>query len=125
MEVIKTENAPAAIGPYSQGVKVGNLVFFSGQIPLRPDGTMVEGDILAQITQVLENLSALLKVAGGSFDNVVKSTMFLIDLADFQVANETYAKYFSGEKKPARSTIQVAALPKGAQVEIECVVYVP
>lgn len=124
MEIISSENAPQAIGPYSQGVKVGNFVFFSGQIPLKPDGTMVEGDILAQITQVLENLSALLKAAGGSFDSVLKSTMFLTDLADFQVANETYAKYFSGEKKPARSTIQVAALPKGSKVEIECIAFI-
>lgn len=124
MEIISSENAPQAIGPYSQGVKVGNFVFFSGQIPLKPDGTMVEGDILAQITQVLENLSTLLKAAGGSFDNVLKSTMFLTDLADFQVANETYAKYFSGEKKPARSTIQVAALPKGSRVEIECIAFI-
>ena len=125
MEVIKTENAPAAIGPYSQGIKAGNLVFFSGQIPLKPDGTMVEGDAVVQVTQVLQNISALLKAVGATFDNVVKCTMFLVDLADFQSVNEVYASFFSGENKPARSTIQVAALPKGSKVEIECVVYIP
>ncbi|MFA6171646.1 MAG: RidA family protein [Patescibacteria group bacterium] len=117
-QVISSGNAPKAVGPYSQGIKSGEFLFLSGQIPLRPDGSLVEGDIEAQAAQVLENIKALLSEAGMGFQNVVKSTMFLADLADFQKANEVYAKYFT-EPYPARVTIQVAGIPKGARIEIE------
>lgn len=121
MEVVQTAQAPAAIGPYSQAVKNGSFVFCSGQIPLRVDGSLVEGDIKEQAHQVFTNLKAVLEAAGSDFSKVLKSTMFLVDLDDFAVVNEIYATYFTGDIKPARSTIQVAALPKGAKVEVECI----
>lgn len=118
--IITTPDAPAAIGPYSQAVRCGNLLFASGQIPLRPDGTMVEGDIKAQTRQVLENLAAVLRAAGSSPARAVKTTVFMIDLAEFQAMNEVYAGFF-GDQPPARATVQVAALPRGARVEIEMI----
>lgn len=125
--VISTEAAPAAIGPYSQAVRVGELVFLSGQIPLDPkSGEMVGGqDVRAQTERVMENLAAVLAAAGTSFANVVKTTIFLTDLGDFAAVNEIYGKRFQGGAPPARATVQVAALPRGAKVEIEMIAAVP
>lgn len=120
-EIISTENAPGAIGPYSQAVKAGNMVFCSGQIPIDPQtGEFVSNEIGAQTEQVLKNLSAVLKAAGTGFNSVVKTTVFLIDMNDFAAMNEVYAKYFS-ENNPARATVQAARLPRDARVEIECI----
>jgi 2-iminobutanoate/2-iminopropanoate deaminase len=120
-ETVATDKAPAAIGPYSQAVKFGNMVFTSGQIPLDPaTGKLVEGDITVQAEQVLTNLSALLTESGSSIDKVIKTTCFLTNLDDFQTFNEIYARYF-GEGQPARSTVQVSRLPAGAIVEVECI----
>ncbi len=121
MRTISTPNAPAAIGPYSQAQISGNYLFTSGQIPLVP-GTMemVTGSIEAQAEQVLKNLSAVLATAGTGWDRVVKTTVFLADLADFAAFNAVYEKAL-GAAKPARSTVQVAALPRGAKVEIELI----
>ncbi len=121
MTPILTSEAPAAVGPYSQAMQAGNLVFLSGQIPLDPaTGVLVGEDIAEQTEQVLKNVQAVLQAAGLGFSNVIKSTIFLVDLGHFEVVNKLYAQYF-GEHRPARSTIQVVALPKGARVEIECV----
>jgi len=125
MKLINSPEAPAAVGPYSHAVQVGNVMFCSGQIPLDPESMkIVDGGIEAQTKQVLSNISALLATVGASFDNVVKNTVFLTDLGDFAVMNDLYAAAF-GDHKPARSTIQVAALPLGACVEIECIVELP
>ncbi len=118
---ISTELAPAAIGPYSQAIKADNLLFCSGQIPLLPDGSLVEGGIREQTLQVMANLKAVIEAAGGSFAQIVKTTIYLIDLSDFAVVNEIYGKDFT-ENPPARATVQVAALPKGVQVEIDAIV---
>lgn len=118
MKMIHTDLAPAAIGPYSQGVLVNNLFFSSGQIPLRADGTLVIGDIKEQTRQVFQNLNAVLTAAGASFDTVVKATVFIKNMDDFAAVNEVYGEYFSTHK-PARSTVEVARLPKDALVEIE------
>jgi len=118
-KIIQTEQAPAAVGPYSQAVQAGNMIFTSGQIPLDPKtGQVVSQDVAEQAEQVLKNLRTVLNAAGADFKDVVKCTVFLTDLANFKTVNELYAKHF-GEARPARSTIQVAALPMGAQVEIE------
>lgn len=123
-EIISTENAPSAIGPYSQAVKTGNMVFVSGQIPIDPKtGEFVSNEVAEQTEQVLKNLSAVLEAAGSSLNNVVKTTVFLADMNDFATMNEIYAKYFN-ENKPARATVQAARLPKDARVEIECVAVV-
>lgn len=123
-EIIATENAPGAIGPYSQAVKAGNMVFCSGQIPIDPaTGEFVSEDAAEQTEQVLKNLSAVLEAAGTSLNNVVKTTVFLADMNDFAAMNEVYAKYFS-ENKPARATVQAARLPRDCRVEIECVAIV-
>jgi 2-iminobutanoate/2-iminopropanoate deaminase len=120
-QVIATDEAPKAIGPYSQAIASGDLVFTSGQIPLDPrTQEMVKGDIRAQAERVMENLRGVLQAAGTSFGQVVKTTIFLADLADFAAVNEVYGKRFTGSP-PARSTVQVAALPKGARVEIEMI----
>ena len=121
MQVIQTPNAPAAIGPYSQAMVVGDLLFTSGQIPLRADGTLVDGDITVQTTQVLANLKAIIEAAGASLSKVVKTTVFLKNLDDFVVMNGIYAEAF-GSHTPARSTVQVAKLPRDALVEIEAIV---
>jgi 2-iminobutanoate/2-iminopropanoate deaminase len=121
--VVETAKAPKAIGPYSQAVRTsaGELVFTSGQIPLDPNtGALVEGDIVHMTQRVLDNLGAVLEASGCTFADVVKSTIFLVDLADFAKVNDTYGQCFSAAP-PARSTVQVAALPKGARVEIEMV----
>jgi 2-iminobutanoate/2-iminopropanoate deaminase len=120
-EIISTNEAPAAIGPYSQAVRTGRFLFCSGQIPLDPkSGEIVSGDIKAQTRRVMDNVAAVLKAEGLSFDNIVKTTIFLTDLADFQTVNEIYGSYFK-QNPPARSTVQVAALPRGANVEIEVI----
>jgi 2-iminobutanoate/2-iminopropanoate deaminase len=121
--VIHTDQAPKAIGPYSQAVAVpaGRMVFLSGQIPLDPaTGELIPGDVSAQTTQVMKNLGAVLTAAGLSFDHVVRCTIFLADLADFGVVNGIYGKAFPGSP-PARATVQVAALPRGARVEIDAI----
>ncbi len=120
-KIISTSDAPAAIGPYSQAVRSGRLLFCSGQIPLDPkSGQIVSGDIEAQTRRVLDNIAAVLRAEGLAFDNVVKTTIFLTDLGDFQTVNEIYGSYFKQEP-PARSTVQVSALPKGAKLEIEVI----
>jgi 2-iminobutanoate/2-iminopropanoate deaminase len=121
--VIKPAGAPAAVGPYNQAVRAGDLLFCAGQIPIDPaTGNLVSGDIRIQTQRVLENVKAILEDQKLAFGNVVKSTVYLANLADFAGMNEVYARYFSGDF-PARSTVQVAALPKGAGVEIEVVAH--
>lgn len=121
IEVIQTSAAPGAIGPYSQAIKSGNLVFLSGQIPLDPlNMTLVEGGVREQTIQVFENLAAVATASGGSLKNAVKVTIYLTDLGNFPVVNEIMASYFS-EPYPARATIGINALPKGAAVEIDAV----
>jgi 2-iminobutanoate/2-iminopropanoate deaminase len=117
---IATNEAPAAIGPYSQAIALGNLIFTSGQIPLAADGQLVEGGIAEQTHQVFRNLQAVLAEAGASFQDVVKATVFLKDMNQFSTVNEIYASYF-GDHKPARSTVEVARLPKDVFVEIELI----
>ena len=120
MKIIATNNAPAAIGPYSQGMIVGNLVYTSGQIPLDPvSGELVGSNITEQAEQVMKNLSAVLEAAGTSFDNAVKTTCFIADMADFAEFNAVYAKYITSA--PARSCVAVKTLPKGALVEVEVI----
>jgi len=123
-ETISTENAPGAIGPYSQAVKAGNMVYCSGQIPIDPaTGEFVSSDVAEQTRQVLKNLSAVLEAAGSNLNNVVKTTVFLADMNDFTAMNEIYAEFFS-DNKPARATVQAARLPRDARVEIDCIALV-
>ena len=123
-QIISTENAPKAIGPYEQAIRVGDFVYASGQIPLDPaTGNLVEGEIKVQTRRALENLKAVLEAAGSSLDRVVKTTVFLKNIADFAAMNEVYAEYL-GAAKPARSTVAVADLPRGALVEIDLVAVV-
>jgi len=118
---VQTDSAPKAIGPYSQAIKANGLVFASGQIPLDPASMqIVEGGIREQTERVMNNLSAVLQAAGSSFDRVVKTTVFLTDLADFAEMNETYGRFF-GEAPPARSTVQVSRLPRDVRVEIDLI----
>jgi 2-iminobutanoate/2-iminopropanoate deaminase len=120
-ETISTDRAPGAIGPYSQAIKVGDLVFCSGQIPIDPvTGEFVSQDVAEQTKQVLKNLSAVLEAAGSSLGKVVKTTVFLADMGDFAAMNDVYAEFFS-ENKPARATVQAARLPRDARVEIDCI----
>jgi 2-iminobutanoate/2-iminopropanoate deaminase len=121
LDVIHTDNAPAALGPYSQAIKSGSMLFVSGQIPLVP-ATMelVEGDVKAQTAQSLENLKAVLKESGADFSNVVKTTVFIKDMDQFGDINSVYAEYF-GDNKPARACVEVARLPKDVLVEIEAI----
>lgn len=120
-ETISTNNAPGAIGPYSQAIKAGDLVFCSGQIPIDPvTGEFVSDVVAEQTEQVLKNLDAVLQAAGTSLDNVVKTTVFLADMNDFAEMNDVYGRYFS-ENKPARATVQAARLPRDAKVEIDCI----
>jgi 2-iminobutanoate/2-iminopropanoate deaminase len=117
---VHTEHAPKAIGPYSQAIRAGGLIFCAGQIPLDPANMqLVEGDIEAQTRRVLQNLAAVLAAAGSGLDRVVKTTVFLQDMGDFARMNAVYGQFFTGTP-PARSTVQVAGLPRGARVEIEC-----
>ena len=119
--IIHTDAAPAAIGPYSQAVKAGDLVFCSGQIALVPGTTeLAQGGVAEQTRQAMKNLAAVLEAAGSSLDGVLKTTIFLTDLGDFAVVNEVYGSFF-GDAPPARATIQVAALPLGSRVEVEAV----
>ncbi len=121
MRAIASANAPAAIGPYSQAISAGGFVFCSGQIPLDPaTGALVTGDIGVQTERVMKNLAAVLEAAGVTFANVVRTTIFLVDMNDFAAVNEVYGKWFK-DVPPARATVQVAALPKGARVEIDAV----
>ena len=120
MNVISTSNAPKAIGPYSQAIVVNDMIFTSGQIALRPDGSFVDGDVEAQAKQVLENLQAVLEAAESSLQKVVKTTIFLANMDDFAAVNAIYGTFF-GEHKPARSTVGVKTLPKNALVEIEAI----
>lgn len=120
-EVISTSNAPGAVGPYSQGIKTGNLFFFSGQIPIDPAiGKLVEGDVTAQAEQACKNVVALLQSQGLTTDNVVKATVFITDMGTFAAVNEVYKKYFAAPF-PARSCVEVSKLPLGALVEIEVI----
>ena len=120
--IMNTENAPAPIGPYNQAVKSGHLLYTSGQIPIDPaTGVLVVGGVREQAIQVLENLKAVLEGAGGTLEDVIKTTVFLADMADFPEVNTIYAEYFAADNAPARSTIQVAALPLGSLIEIELV----
>jgi 2-iminobutanoate/2-iminopropanoate deaminase len=119
-EAISTPAAPAAIGPYSQATVTPSMVYTSGQIPLLPDGSLLEGDVTVQARQVLENLKALLTAAGSDLDRVLKTTVFLKDMEDFAAMNAVYSEYFSAPY-PARSTVQVAKLPRDVRVEIEAV----
>ena len=120
-EIVSTDNAPGAIGPYSQAIKAGGMVFCSGQIPIDPaTGNLVSDVVSEQTEQVLKNLSEVLKAAGTSLDGVVKTTVFLADMNDFAEMNEVYGKFFS-DNKPARATVQAARLPRDAKVEIECI----
>lgn len=120
-EIISTDKAPAAIGPYSQAVRYGNLVFISGQIPINPlTGEVVPGDSKSQATQVLKNLEAVLEAAGSSLDKVVKTTVFIKDMNEFGPVNDVYAGFFKS-RQPARSTVEVARLPRDVKVEIEAI----
>lgn len=120
-EIVSTKKAPAAVGPYSQGVRVGDFVFTAGQVPLDPEtGRLVEGGIEEQTRQVMQNLSQVLEAAGSSLADVVKTTIFVTDIGDFATVNQVYGSFFAADP-PARSTVQVAALPLGARVEIETV----
>ncbi|HBT47030.1 MAG TPA: reactive intermediate/imine deaminase [Peptococcaceae bacterium] len=123
--VITTDQAPAAIGPYSQGIKVGNLIFTSGQIPLDPaTGQIVDGGVAEQAARVMENLKAVLAAAGAGLEHVVKTTVYIKDMKDFGVVNEVYGRYFT-EEPPARSCVEVARLPKDVLLEIEAIAVVP
>ena len=122
-QVIQTSNAPAAIGPYSQALIHGNMLYASGQIPINPEnGQVVEGDIKVQTLQVMKNISAILEAAGISFTDVIKTTCFIKDMNDFAAFNEIYAEYFTG--KPARSCVEVARLPKDVLCEVEIIAFV-
>ncbi|MDQ0999952.1 2-iminobutanoate/2-iminopropanoate deaminase [Neobacillus niacini] len=123
MKVVQTNQAPAAIGPYSQGIIVNNLFYSSGQIPLTAEGVMIQGGIKEQTHQVFKNLDAVLTAAGASFETVVKATVFIKSMDDFAAINEVYGEYFS-TNKPARSCVEVARLPKDALVEIEVIALV-
>ncbi|MGD9562274.1 MAG: RidA family protein [Pyrinomonadaceae bacterium] len=123
-QVISTENAPGAIGPYSQAIKAGSMIFCSGQIPIDPGtGDFVSGGVAEQTEQVFINLKAVLAAAGASLDDVVKTTVFLADMNEFAAMNDVYARHFT-DNKPARATVQAARLPRDARVEIECVAVV-
>jgi 2-iminobutanoate/2-iminopropanoate deaminase len=121
MKIVQTPHAPAAIGPYAQGVIIGNVLYTSGQIALRPDGSLNEGDVVEQTKQVLANLQAIIEAAGGHLQQVVKTTVFLKNLDDFAAMNQVYGEAF-GSHTPARSTVQVAKLPRDVLVEIEAIV---
>ena len=125
MKAVRSDSAAAAIGPYSQAVRAGQFLFVSGQIPLDPStGQLVSDDIREQAHRVLQSLGAILETAGGSFEHVVRTTVFLTDLGDFAAINEVYASYF-GDPAPARSTVQVAALPKSVRLEIDAIAVLP
>jgi 2-iminobutanoate/2-iminopropanoate deaminase len=120
MKIIHTNQAPQAIGPYSQAIQAGNFLYTSGQIPLTPEGELVSGDVREQTQQVLENITAILTEAGAKLESVVKTTIFIKDMNHFQAINQVYSEYFS-EHKPARSTVEVARLPKDVLIEMEVI----
>lgn len=120
MKIVKTSNAPQAIGPYSQGIVVNNMFYSSGQIPLKPNGELVDGTVQEQTHQVFHNLKAVLEAAGASLETVVKATVFIKNMEDFQAINEVYGEYFHSHK-PARSCVEVARLPKDVLIEIEVI----
>ena len=120
MQRIQTDKAPAAIGPYSQAVKVGNMVYTSGQIPMTAEGELVTGDIHDQIRQILDNLSQVLEASGSSIQQIIKTTIYLTDMDDFIAVNTVYGEYFSGSY-PARTTVAVKTLPKNVDVEIDAI----
>jgi 2-iminobutanoate/2-iminopropanoate deaminase len=121
MRTISTDRAPKAIGPYSQGIAASGFLFLSGQVPLDPEtGQLVQGTVQEEVTRVLENLKGVLEAAGSGLQRVVRTTVYLTSLEDFTAMNEVYARYF-GEHRPARSTVQVSALPRGARVEIDAI----
>jgi 2-iminobutanoate/2-iminopropanoate deaminase len=123
-QAVSTPQAPAAIGPYSQAIRAGQLLFVSGQVPIDPQtGQIVPGDIAAQTHRVMRNLGQILEAAGASYDNVVRTTVFLADLEDFSVMNEVYGGYFT-QPAPARATVQVSRLPKDARIEIDLIAVV-
>ena len=123
-EIVSTDKAPGAIGPYSQAIKAGGMIFCSGQIPIDPaSGNIVSEDVTEQTEQVLKNLSEVLSAGGAGLGDVVKTTVFLADMNDFQAMNEVYARHFS-DNKPARATVQAARLPRDVKVEIECIAVV-
>jgi len=122
-EIISTKDAPQAIGPYSQAVRFDNLIFVSGQIPIEPEtGKILKGDIKEQAMQILKNLNNILVAGGSSLDNVLRTTIYLANLENYSLVNETYAQYFN-DFPPARSTVQVAKLPMDAQIEIDAIAY--
>ena len=122
-KIIRTDNAPAPIGPYNQAMQFGNILFISGQIPMDPKtGDIVQGDIKTETTQVMKNLEAILTAAGMTFADVLKTTIFLMDMGQFAQVNEVYGGYFNNETAPARETVQVSGLPKGVNVEISMIV---
>lgn len=122
-QAVSTQAAPAAIGPYSQAIRAGDFLFVSGQIPIDPaTGGVVDGDVRAQARRVLDNVGAIIAAAGASFDRVVKTTVYLVDMNDFAAMNEEYAKFF-GTPAPARATVQVGRLPKDVRVEIDAIVH--
>ncbi|MDO7252738.1 RidA family protein [Helicobacter cappadocius] len=120
MKIVSTPNAPQAIGPYSQAIILGDIIYTSGQIALRPDGSFLDGDIISQTRQVLENLKHVLESQNSSLSKVIKTTVFLSDMNNFNQLNEVYAQYFENHK-PARTTVAVKTLPRNALVEIECI----
>lgn len=123
-QVISTDNAPGAIGPYSQAIKAGNMIFCSGQIPIDPaTGEFVSHDVTEQTEQVFKNLKAVLDAAGATLDDVVKTTVFLADMGEFAAMNDVYSRHFV-DNKPARATVEAARLPRDARVEIECIAVV-
>lgn len=117
---VSSSEAPKAVGPYSQAIRAGGLLFVAGQIPIDPNGNLVEGDVVVQSRRVLDNIGAILKAAGLTFANVVRTTVFLADLNDMAAMNQVYAAYFS-EPYPARATVQVARLPRDVRIEIEAI----
>ena len=123
---IKTNAAPDPVGPYNQAVKAGNFVYCSGQIAINPASNQIDclGDIKGETTQVLKNLHAVLSASGARFEDVIKTTIFLKDLNDFQIVNEIYSEFFQNEPTPARACVEVSSLPKGVLIEIDCVAYI-
>ena len=123
---IKTNAAPDPVGPYNQAIKAGNFIYCSGQIAINPSSNKIDslGDIRGETTQVLKNLKAVLTASGASLENVIKTTIFLTDLNNFQIVNEIYSEFFQNEPSPARACVEVSSLPKGVLIEIDCVAYI-
>lgn len=125
-QIIRTDAAPAPIGPYNQAVAINGMLFISGQIALDPkDGSLFQGDIATETEKVMENLKAILHAASTDFENVIKTSIFLMDMGQFATVNEVYGRYFDSETAPARETVQVSGLPKGVQVEISMIAALP